>query len=128
MDSSCFPTGLFFSPSVGLYHEFVQGCTEPCPAYLIAGREPGGYCLDKFDLTVLIPFKATVFDVLFPERFYTSPYSFSTLSFYSAANPTLMVAYAETRFVRAHECFRLKDLAPAKATCYEEDLTRLLSI
>lgn len=120
--------GLFFNPSVALYHDFVQGRTKPYEAYLIAGPDAQGYCLGVFDLTVLVPFKAVVFEVLSPNQSYAAPYAFDCLSCYSYYNPVIQVAQAETRPVRALEEFCLRDLALSKVTSYEKDLNRLLSV
>jgi hypothetical protein len=120
--------GLFFRPSVPLYHDFVHGRSEPYRAYLLAGPYADGYCFGLYDITVLVPFKAVIFDNLCPKTEYKAPHSFDCLSFYSEQNPTIQVACADTRFVRQGETFTFSSLDPEKKTCYDKDLERLLSV
>ena len=120
--------GLLFRPSVGLYHDFVQGRKEPYSAFLIAGPYADGYCLGIYDLLVAVPFKAVLFNLEDPDKYFLSPHAFDCLSFYSKANPHLQLAQAETRSVKPYNLFKLRDLDPSTQSSYQEDLNRLLSI
>lgn len=128
LDSDLARMGLFFQPSVALYHEFVQGRTKPYDAYLVAGPESAGYCLGVRQVTVLIPFKAAVFDELFPERIYTSPHTFNCLSLFSYDFPTVKLAEAETARIFPWQSFSMKDLTVGREPSYQKDLERLLSV
>ena len=120
--------GLLFRPSVGLYHDFVQGRTKPYPAFLIAGPYADGYCLGVYDVIVRVPFKAVIFEMFDPDRLFFTPHAFDCLSFYSEVNPQLQIAQAETRAVKAYENFMLRDLDPSTQASYQSDLDRLLSV
>ena len=120
--------GLLFRPSVGLYHDFVQGRTKPYPAFLIAGSSASGSCLGPYDVIVRVPFKAVLFEMSDPDRIFFAPHAFDCLSLYSQLNPTLQIAQAETCFVSAYERFKLRDLDPSTQVSYQQDLNRLLSV
>lgn len=120
--------GLLFRPSVGLYHDFVQGRTEPYPAFLIAGPHAHGYCLGVCDAKVQVPFKAVIFEMWDPDRLFFTPHAFDCLSLYSERNPQLQIAQAETRAVKAYDVFKLRDLDPGTEASYQPDLDRLLSV
>lgn len=128
LDSDLARMGLFFQASVALYHEFAQGRTKPYDAYLVTGPNPGGYCLGVRQVTVLLPFKAAVFDELLPEKLYSSPYAFACLSLFSCDNPTVQLAEAETARICPHQLFSLKDLTVGSEPSYQKDLDRLLSV
>ena len=122
--------GLHFRPTDSFYHEFVLGRTKPCDAYLIAGPQPDGYCLGLRQATVLVPFRAVVFDELCPNDVYMSPHPFGSLSLFSYSNPMLKLAEAETRYINAFVTFKMQDLTRSvDSECsYQEDLDRLLSV
>lgn len=110
-----------------LYYEFVQGRTEPYPAYLVCGSEASGYCLGKYDLVVHVPNKRVI---PFPELTFghhRAVYDFDCLSFYSSENPLLQVASADTRLIKANECFNLFDLFAELSAPYEPYLHRVMS-
>jgi hypothetical protein len=119
--------GLLFRPSVGLYHDFIQGRKLPYPVYLIAGPYADGYCLGVYDAIVAVPFKAVLFDMEDPDKLFFSPHAFDCLSLYAQASPHLQVAQAETRAIKPYQSFMLRDLDPVKQVSYQEDLDRLLS-
>lgn len=118
---------LFFRPSVPLYYEFVQGRTEPYPAYLVCGPDASGYCLGACDLIVHVPTKRVVPISGLPPNTFTASHPFDCLSFYSFSDPRVQVASADTRLVQAKEIFRLDLLVPVEAPPYEEDLQKVIS-
>lgn len=120
---------VFFRSSVALYHEFVQGRTLPYSAYLICGSDPRGVCLGSYDLTVTVPEKRVMF---FPEfayslgNYWTAPYAFDCLTFYSFANPALEVANADITLVEKGDVFCLKHLLEDISSSYERDLQKVI--
>ena len=121
---------IFFRPSVALYHEFVQGRTLPYSAYLICGPDASGVCLGSYDLTVIVPEKRVLF---FPEfsyslaNYWTAPYDFDCLTFYSFANPEVEVANADITRVEKGDVFCLKHLLEDSSSSYEQDLQKVIS-
>lgn len=121
---------VFFRPSVALYHEFVQGRTLPYSAYLICGSDPRGVCLGSYDLTVIVPEKRVMF---FPEfsyslgNYWTAPYAFDCLSFYSFANPIFEVATGTISLIEKGDVFSLKHLLEDTSVSYEQDLQKVIS-
>lgn len=118
---------LFFRPSVPLYYEFVQGRTNPYPAYLVCGPEASGYCLGIYDLVVHVPTKRVIPFPTLAYDWHTALYDFDCLSLYSSVSPALMVASADTRLVKAGESFSLTDIVPEPTVPYERDLQRVVS-
>lgn len=118
---------LFFRPSVPLYYEFVQGRTEPYPAYLVCGPDASGYSLCVCDLIVHVPTKRVVPVNGLPSQAFTAVHPFDCLSFYSFNDPRIQVACADTRLIRTKEIFKLDLLVPTKALPYEEDLQKVIS-
>ena len=118
---------LFFRPTVPLYYKFAQGRTEPYSAYLVCGPEASGYCLGRYDLVVHVPAKRVV---PFPELafdYHRAIYDFDCLTFFSSEDPLLQVAFADTRLIKANECFNLFDLFAEVSSSYEPYLHRVMS-
>ncbi|NDF98373.1 MAG: hypothetical protein EB101_05515 [Chitinophagia bacterium] len=71
--------------------------------------------------------------MFFPEfsyslgNYWTAPYTFDCLSFYSFANPTLEVANGTINLVEKGDVFSLKHLLEDTSVSYEQDLQKVIS-